>query len=67
MSQPEFILEESEKMSLSESHLASIIQGLLDLEVDSVVLSKEVCKLEDFSIRIGESCRVLRLSLQELD
>ena len=65
MSQPEYTLADSEKMHLTESQLAYLIQGLLDLEVDSVVLSKEVTKLEDFCIRIGALSRDLRLSLQE--
>ena len=65
MSQPEFILAESEKMHLSENQLASLIQGLLDLEVDSVVLRKELMDLVGLSGRIVDSCRVQRLSLQE--
>ncbi len=61
----------SESMALSEGiflhkdHIAHLVQKLLDLEVDSVVLSKELTKLGDMSSRIDESCRDLRLSLQE--
>ncbi len=43
---------------------ACLTKDLLELEVDTVVLSKELTKLADFCIRTGSSLRELRLSLQ---
>ncbi len=63
MNQPEYILEESGKIALTANQLASLSQILLDLEVDSVVLSGELSKLEALSIRIAESLRGVRLPL----
>ncbi len=51
--------------ALPQVQLGSINQTLLDLEVDLVVLSKEVSKLDAFCGEIGACCRDLRLSLQE--
>ncbi len=65
MNHPEFILEESEKTALTEKQLANLIQGLKELEVDSLVLQRELIKLVNFSGRIDVSFRDLRLSLQE--
>ncbi len=64
--EPEYILEESGKMPLTGNQLACIIQELLDLEVDSVVLFKELTRLEGISGRIRDSLQGLRLSVQEL-
>ncbi len=63
--EPEFTLEESERIPLMEKQLAYLSQTLLDLEVDSVVLYKELTKLEGMSGRITDSLRELRLSVQE--
>ncbi len=59
MSQPEYILEESEKTRLTEKQLACLIQELQDLEVDSVVLRKELTRLEGLSSRTANSLREL--------
>lgn len=59
---PEYTLAESEKMSLQWDPSRILGQILLALEVDSVVLSRELKLLADMSTRIGESSRKARLS-----
>ncbi len=63
--EPEFILEESEKTLLTERQLDNLIRNLRDMEVDSVVLHKELTKLEGFSGRIADDIRALVLLLQD--
>ncbi len=46
---------------------SSLNQCFLDLEVDLVVLSRQVLELGKFSSRIAASSRGLRLLLQEQD
>jgi len=54
-----------EKISQQVQTDSLIVQTLLQLEVDLAVLSKEQSLLAALSSRIDESCRALRLSLQE--
>ncbi len=60
MSQPEFILAESEKTRRMESQLLCLDHTLLAVEVDLVVLSKEVSKLHQFLENTIEQVRELR-------
>ncbi len=62
---PEYSVEESGKIRHMGSKLDSFVQELLDLEVDSVVLYKELTRLEGISGRIRDSLRELRQSLVE--
>ncbi len=62
---PEYILEESGRIALTANQLASLSTSLLALEVELVVLSKELSLLVDTSQRIGSSMRRVRLPLQE--
>ncbi len=57
----EHLVKTSHPWVLSETSF----QKLLELEVDLAVLSKELTKLVDFSTRIGDTFRGLRLSQQE--
>ena len=63
--EPEYSVEVSEKMHLTEKQLASLSQMLCDLEVDIQVLYKELTKLEGFSGRIADDIKVLALWAQE--
>ncbi len=63
--EPEYSLEKSEKTLLMESQRASLNQTLLDLEVDTVVLSRELTRLVDLSGRIANTMRSIRLESQE--
>ncbi len=63
--EPEYIVQELEKIPLTGKQLACTVQILLDLEVDLVVLYKELTRLEGISGRIRDSVQGLRLSLQE--
>ncbi len=65
MNQPEYTLEESEKTLLTGSQLAFIVQQLLDMEVDSKVLSGELTRLVDMCTRITDSIHVQRSYLLE--
>ncbi len=65
MSQPEYIVQDSEKTVLTENQLANIVQTLLDLEVDGRVLSEELSTLVSMSARITGSIRELRQLLLE--
>jgi len=65
--EPEFTVLDSAKIALTANQLANLIQELRALEVDSVVLYKEVSKLEGFSGRIADDIRALVLSLRELE
>ncbi len=67
MNQPEYILEESEKTLLTEKRLANLIQELTMVEVDLVVLSRELQSRADLSTRIGISLREVRQSLEQVD
>ncbi len=64
-SEPEFILEESEKIPLTVKQLDNLLRELRDLEVDTKVLSTELTKLEGFSGRIADDIRALVLSVQD--
>ncbi len=44
-----------------------LVQSFLDLEVDLVVLSRELLQLENFSLRIAKRLRESRQSLLEQD
>ncbi len=57
--------EASEKISQQLRIPDTLIQELLALEVDTEVLYKELIRLADLSGRIGDSFRVLRLSVLE--
>ncbi len=59
--EPEYILEESEKTLLTESQRVCLNQILLGLEVDLVVLSKELIELGVMSTDITAVIRKLRL------
>ncbi len=61
---PEFTVEQSEKTLLTGNQLAFIVHQLLDLEVDSVVLSKELKDLVGLSERIVILLREARQSLE---
>ncbi len=63
--EPEYILEELEKTVLTGKQLAFIVQQLLDMEVDSVVLRRELSDLVNLSTRIVESLREARQSLEQ--
>ncbi len=63
--EPEYLLAESEKTLLTGKQLAFIVQQLQDMEVDSVVLSKEFKLRLAMLDRIINSLRELRLSVQE--
>ncbi len=63
--EPEFTLVESEKIHLTGKLLASFVQELLELEVDTAVLYKELTRLEGTSGRIRDSLHVLRQSVLE--
>jgi len=65
MNQAEYILEESEKMLLTEKQLDCIIQSLITVEVDLVVYSKQELELHHMLQRITNSLRELRLSVSE--
>jgi len=58
---------EAIKSHSKPTSLGSINQIFLDMEVDLAVLSRELSELADMSGRIGDSCRDLRLLLQEQD
>ncbi len=62
---PEYSVEESEKTHLTVKQLVCISQMLLDQEVDSRVLQKELESLVDLSGRISVSLRKVRSLLQE--
>ncbi len=62
---PEFIVEDSVKMFQRWDLGKITFQSLHDLQVDLVVLSRELSKLEDMSIRIADS--IQRCRHQELD
>ncbi len=64
--EPEYILEESEKTLLTVRQLDNLILNLQDTEVDSQVLHKELTKLEGFSGRIADDIRALVLLLRDL-
>ncbi len=63
--EPEYILEDSERTLLTGKQLAFIVQQLLDMEVDSVVLRKELSDLVNLSDRIVISLREARQSLEQ--
>ncbi len=63
--EPEFILADMEKTVLTGSLQVCLSRTLLNLEVDLVVLSKELTKLGNMSTRIGIDIRNLRQ--QELE
>ncbi len=65
--EPEFILAQSEKIHLTENQLECIVQNLISVEVDLVVLSRELFPLEGMLGRITGSIRELRLSLLAQD
>ncbi len=58
------IMAHSEK-SYHQCHIKGSSISLLEVEVDLVVLSKELTKLADLSTRIVNSLHELRLSQQE--
>ncbi len=64
--EPEYILEESGKMRPMAKQLDCLSQTLLAVEVDLVVLSKEVSKLVNFLDATIVQVRGLRLSESEL-
>jgi len=57
----------SEKISQRWDLGGTFNQDFLAVEVDLVVLSKELIKLGEYCGRIGDSFRGLRSSLQEAD
>ncbi len=63
---PEFIVEDSVKMSQQWDLGKITFQMLQDLQVDLVVLSRELSKLEGMSIRIADSIQKCRLREQGL-
>ncbi len=65
MNQPEFILEDSGKIALTANQLANLLQRLVSVEVDLVVLSKELIRLGSFSKNITRELRELVLCSQE--
>ncbi len=66
MTTPEYQVV-SEKTSQQWDRFATINHGLLQAEVDMVVLYKEFTKLEGMLIRITNSIRELRQSEWELE
>ncbi len=62
--EPEYSVVESEKIHPMASKLVSFVQ---DLQVDIQVLYQELTKLEGFCGRIADDCRVLELSLQDME
>ncbi len=64
--EPEFILAEPEKTVLTVKQLDNFVRILRDMEVDSVVLYKELSKLEGFSGRIADDIRALVLLLVDM-
>ncbi len=67
VNEPEYLVETSEKMSQQWALSDSSIQSLLMVEVDLVVLSRELTSLADMSTRIGTAIRKLRVSPQGMD
>lgn len=63
---PEYSVEESAKTLLTEKQLECIGQTLLDLELSSVLLRKEVTDLASGLSTIEGNCRGLRLWLQDM-
>ncbi len=63
---PEYIVAESVKTPLTEKQLVYLIQGLIDQEVDSVVLSKQLTHLADMSSRIAIAIRDLRQQVEDI-
>ncbi len=63
---PEYILEESGKIALTANQLASLSTALLGLEVDMVVLCKELSDSVDTFTEIKDSIRRLHLPLSEV-
>ncbi len=59
--EPEYLVDSKQKQGLRVVISPDTIQRLLDLEVDLVVMSKELSKLEDFCIRIGEDLHTVRV------
>ncbi len=62
---PEYILEESERMSQRWDLGKITFQMLIDLQVDLVVLSREQSKLADMSSRIADFIQNLRQQEQD--
>ncbi len=62
MNQPEYILADSEKISQPWDHSKVTFQILLDLEVDLVVLHRELSRLADMCTRITGSIHEFRVS-----
>ncbi len=67
MNQPEYTVAESEKISPQWDLSRITFQMLTDLEVDLVVLSRELSTLVDTSTKIIASIRELRLSQQDTE
>ena len=67
MRTPEYQVEASEKMSPRWALGETSIQSCLAMEVDLVVLSRELYQLGDLSTRIVSSLRELRVSQVELE
>ncbi len=63
--EPEFILEESEKMRLMEKQLDSTTRDYNQVVVELLLLSAQVQQLEASSGNIGNQLLVLARSLQE--
>ncbi len=62
---PEYILADMERTVLTGNQLACLNQSLLDLEVDSVVLCRELTRLVNISEEIRGTSRKCRQQLQE--
>ncbi len=65
--EPEYIVQESAKILLTEKQLDNFAQVLKDLEVDSAVLYREFTKLEGFSGRIAADIRELALLVSDME
>lgn len=64
---PEYLVVQEELERISQQWVVNsdLIQSFLDLEVDLVVLSRELTRLGDMSTRIGTGIRKLRVQGQE--
>ncbi len=63
MSQPEYTVV-SERKYLNRDHILALSQTLMDLQVKSELLSKELLLLEAISTKIKESLSKVRQSLE---
>ncbi len=64
--EPEYILEQSEKMHLTEKQPGYLIRDYQEIKAELALLSQELNMSVDILGRIRDSVRVLELSVQEL-